>query len=541
MKKLVFASAMAVAGMSLVFAPALRAQAAPAGQGTIQISNPDEFNAYQQASTQTDPTAKAAALEDFLTKYPQSVVKNTVLDELMDAYQQTGNVDKALGAATRMLQVDPNNMKAIFLSVFLDKTACQKAVDPKSGNLTDPQPCDNGALLAQKGLTAPKPAGMDDAGWGKMTAATYPAFDSMIALDDVLSKKDYSAAVDQYSKELALYPAPATQSGPGLVDTLNLAEALTKPSDKKDVVKAVWFYARAWNFAPPAFKSQIEEKLDYYYKRYHGTLDGADAIKTQIDGIKSQAQASLFPPATFTIKPAPTPADIVDNVIATTPDLTTLNLEDKEFVLANGSKAAQDKLWGVVNNQMTPVPGVVISDQATAIVVSVTATAAPTAKPKDYVVKLTTPADCSAVPPPPTATTPAAASTYLQANGVAADIAAIDDLDKAHKVTVEPAVTVINVAVTQDAKDNKTADFVVNLKDPASCKDAPVAGQTLATQPALELDGTYSSYTVIPAAAGKEASAQIVLSGGFLQLEKKAGPAHHPAGAKPAAGHKAGM
>ena len=39
------------------------------------------------ATTQSDPKAKAAAIEDFLTKYPQSVVKKTLLDTLIDTYQ----------------------------------------------------------------------------------------------------------------------------------------------------------------------------------------------------------------------------------------------------------------------------------------------------------------------------------------------------------------------------------------------------------------------------------------------------------------------
>ena len=42
-----------------------------------------------------------------------------------------------------------------------------------------------------------------------------------------------------------------------------------------------------------------------------------------------------------------------------------------------------------------------------------------------------------------------------------------------------PAVSTINVAVTQDAKDAHTADFTVNLKEPLSCKDAPAAGSEL--------------------------------------------------------------
>jgi len=53
-------------------------------------------------------------------------------------------------------------------------------------------------------------------------------------------------------------------------------------------------------------------------------------------------------------------------------------------------------------------------------------------------------------------------------------------------------------------------------------------------QPATEIDGTYSTFTKVPAANGKDASAQIVLSDGFVQAEKK-GPAH----AKPTPVHHA--
>src|ERR1700728_2417976 len=108
MKKIVFASVMALASLSLVVAPMLQAQEA---SGTIQIKDPAEFNSYQMATTQSDPKAKASALEQFLTQYPQSVVKNAVLDMLIDTYQQLGDADKTLSAASRLLQVDPNNMK----------------------------------------------------------------------------------------------------------------------------------------------------------------------------------------------------------------------------------------------------------------------------------------------------------------------------------------------------------------------------------------------------------------------------------------------
>jgi tetratricopeptide (TPR) repeat protein len=514
MKKLVLATVMALASIGLFTAPTLRAQ----DSGQIEIKDPAEYNAYQQAASQSDPGAKASGLESFLTSFPQTVVKKTALDQLIDAYQKSGDADKELSAASRLLQVDPNNMKAIYISVALKKGQC--------GKTGDPQTCDDAAALAQKGLTVPKGADVSDADWQRMTGATYPVYDSAIALDDLVSKKDSKAAEDEYRKELNLFPPEGTTSGLALVDTLQLAEAYAKP-DARDAVQAIWFYARAWNFAPAAYKAQIEPKLEYWYKRYHGNLDGLDAVKT------ASAQ-SLFKPDSFTIAPAPTPPEIVHNVLAATPDLTKLNLEDKEFILANGTKDDAQKLWAVLQNQATPVPGVVIDASASVLKISVTGAAS--VKPKDYVVKLTTPVACAAAPAAPTDTK--GAQDYIAANGVKADTDAIAEaLSSAKKITVEPAVGTINVAVTQDSKDNKVADFIVNLKEPVSCKEAPAAGFEYKLQPADELDATYDTYSAIPASGTRGATAQIVLRDGFIQSEKKATPVHHPGAGKPAAGH----
>ena len=534
MKKLVLASAMALASVAFVASPALRAQNSPAqgGSGQLTISDPAEYNAYQQAASQADPAAKASALEQFLTQYPNTVVKKAVLDSLIDTYQGANNPEKALDAAGRLLQLDPNNFKAIFYSVFLKKQLCQKSVDPATGDPKDTQSCDDAAALSQKGLSAPKPDGVDDANWKKMTDASYPAFHSAIALDDVLSKKDYAAAIKEYTTELMLYSPQQTQTGPGLVDTLSIAEAYAKPGDSRDPVKACWFYARAWDFAPAGFKPQIQTKLEYWYKRYHGTLDSPQQITDQINAIKQQAQATLFPPSTFAIAPAPKPADLAHAAL-TNGDPKSLNLEDKEFILANGNQADAQQLWGLLQGQMTPVPGIVINADANALIVTIPG-ATPAAKGKDYTVKLNTPAACAAVPP-----VSGDAKAYLQANGNATDIAAIPDLDKAKKIEVAPGVSVINVAVTQDAKDSKSADFTVNLKEPVSCKEAPAPGTEAKTQPGLEIDGTYDTYTTTPAQGSTAAKAQIVLKEGFVQAEKKAGPAHRPGAPvhKPAAAH----
>ena len=108
MKKVFLASMLAATCVSAAYSAAetpmngtgAQAQAGP------QLSQ-DEYTAYNAVITATDPTAKAAAAEAFLTKYPQSTVKTTVLEQLLAAYAGANNAPKALDAADRLLQVDP--------------------------------------------------------------------------------------------------------------------------------------------------------------------------------------------------------------------------------------------------------------------------------------------------------------------------------------------------------------------------------------------------------------------------------------------------
>jgi hypothetical protein len=431
MKKFIFASALALAVATFVAAPVLRAQ-------DISIKDPAEFAAYQNASTQSDPKAKAAAYEQFLTQYPQSVAKQPILNELVGIYWGQQDADKTVSAASRLLQLDPSNAQAVLYSVIIKKGQCAKT--------SDAQTCDDAAALAQKGLTLSKPASMSADDWTKIAHAALPIYDSTIALDDVVSKKDYKTAQAEYTEELKRYTEEESKTA-GLNDTLLLAQAYSQPGSAQDLVKAVWFYARVWNFAPAQYKAQIEPKLEYYYKKYHGGLDGLDAIK-------QQAATSLFPPGTFAITPAKSPAEQIHGLIAQTPDLNTLALADKETVLALGSKEDQDKMWAVLKDKNTGVPGIVI------------------------------------------------------------DITANQ----------------IKVAVTQDAKDAKVADFIVNLKKPLT--DAELAlypkGFEFKAAPAAELAGTFDSYTQVPATDTTSAGAQIIMrEGEVIPAEKKA-PAHKP-------------
>ena len=104
-------------------------------------------------------------------------------------------------------------------------------------------------------------------------------------------------------------------------------------------------------------KTQMMPMAKYCYKKYHGADDGYDAVV-------AAAKANLNPPADFTIKPAPSPADIVANVIATTPDLSTLAVSDKEFILANGKPEDAAKVWDTIKGKSVQIPDVLVIESS---------------------------------------------------------------------------------------------------------------------------------------------------------------------------------
>ncbi len=364
MKQVVALSLAAFATSILALSPAAQAQAgttattgtqagaASGQQGQITIKDPAEYNAYTNAVGQSSPAAKAQAIEAFLTQYPNSVVKQEMLEQLVGAYQQANDTPKTVDAARRLLQVDPTNLRALTFIVYVEKQQAQG----------DQAKLDDAAALAQKGLAATKPANMSDADYTKLKGLATPIFESAIAADDS-AKKDYQGAIDAYQAELKSYTDPTlTQTGPGLLDTYLLGQAYLQKDNKDpaNLVNAIWYLTRAAQFAQGQSKDQIEKAAEYWYNKYHGSMDGFDQVKTL-------TQANLFPPADYKPTPAPPPpsdADRAHTAVTSTPDLKTMPLSDKEFVLANGSPEDAEKVWAVLKGQTFAIPGKVVSATA---------------------------------------------------------------------------------------------------------------------------------------------------------------------------------
>jgi hypothetical protein len=393
--------------------------------GQVQMSA-DEYAAYNSAKTQTTPAAQAAAFEAYLKAYPNSAVKVEVLNQILFADSQTGDKAATLSAADRLLAVDPANLRALTFEVYYkrldadaltDATAKASALDVVAG-------------YAQKGLNAPKPAGMSDADFAQLKTATMPTFESALA-DDDLAKKDNADAIKALKAEIDGVPVAQTQAvGPVLQDVYTLSQAYYTATPP-DYLNCAWYASRAAYYAPAAYKTNIQPLANYCYKKYHGDLTGYDAMQTSV-------QTNLDPPAGFleAIKPAPKPEDIVTNLIATTPDLAALAVSDKEFVLQYGKQADADKVFDTVKGKSTEFPDVLV-------------------------------------------------------------IAATADS--------------VQVAISDDNVQSKTADFTFTMKEPL--KTVPAVGAK------VTLDGTYASYTQSPL--------MITMSDSSIVEKKKPAPVHH--------------
>ncbi len=356
MKKVALVSLLAAAGAAFGSSSVLAQDAAAgagSGQGQVTLP-PDEFNVYQAAEAQQQPAAKAAALKAYLQKYPNSPVKASVLTDVLGAATQTGDKAQILDASNQLLAVDPSNLRALAFEVYYGKTDADQMTDPAAKQAA----LDKVAAYAQTGLTVDQgttaPKGMQDAEFQTLKQRTLPVFSSAIA-DDDMAKKDNAGAIAVLKAEMAAVPAAQTQQvGPVLQDEYMLANAYYT-STPPDFLNCAWYASRTAAFAPAAQKDAIQKLATYCYGKYHGSQEGFDKLQ-------ALSQANMNPTADLatTVTAAPKPEDMVKNLIATTPDLATLALSDKEFVLQYGQQADADKVFDTIKGKTVEIPGAVV-------------------------------------------------------------------------------------------------------------------------------------------------------------------------------------
>lgn len=354
-------AATAAAAQSAQQPPQQPAQATP-GQPPASpaqapvIKDPAEYNAYVGAVQQKDPTAQISGLEAFMTQYPNSVMKVSALQTLMQDYQQTNNQQKTIDTAVKLVAADPCNVRAMALLAYFNRLKAQGGDANAKQDLTDAQKYGQMGLDCLPKFT--KPDGTSDADYEKMKAQMSGIFNAAIGIAK-LTDKDYDTA--RKALRAAVDSNPDSQKDFSIVYPLALAYPGPTPPDPKlppDSLNAIWFAARASIVAPtPQYQQQIEKYAKNQYIKYHGGDDGWTDVL-------AQAKANPDPPANFAITPAPTPDQQAHNMTTATPP-DKMDFAQWEFILSNGSQADRDLVWNAIKGKPVQMNGTVIKATAT--------------------------------------------------------------------------------------------------------------------------------------------------------------------------------
>jgi tetratricopeptide (TPR) repeat protein len=308
------------------------------------IKDPAEYNAYMTALNTTDPAAKGAAMEAFVAQYPSSIVKMDALQQAMGAYQQANNQAKVEEQAKKILQIDPNDVRALAIVTYISRVQAQTQNNP--AKLTE------ACGYAQKGVTAlpnwQKPEGIEEADYQKQKPAMMGIFEETSGLC-ALQNKDYQGAITHYGNALKNDPT-------NMEDTYQIGFSMLSMNPQD--IKGFWYIAKAINLANAQKNANAATAINNWgkgmYKRYHGTEDGWDQV------VASAANQTAAP-AEFAIAPKPTDCDVAADAVAKN-DPAQLSVADWEFILAQRDcapkgKEAADKVWAAIETKQKDAKG----------------------------------------------------------------------------------------------------------------------------------------------------------------------------------------
>jgi tetratricopeptide (TPR) repeat protein len=322
---------------------------APAQGGSQAPLDPAEYNSYVAAVQATNVQEKIAGLEGFLQRYPHSTVKEAALEQLMAAYQQTGNASKMFETADKLLESFPNNLRGLAVMAYTKRAAAQQGQDAATNAAAAED-------YGQRGLkalpSAPRPEGMADADFQKLKSQYSLIFNGAVGFGE-LQKKNFSQAAEHLQAAVQLDPSSFYD-----VYQLGLADVQSTPVNPL----GLFYLARAIIMSNN--NADVAKVGEYYYQKYHGSKDGWDQVM-------AAAKEGPTPPPGFAVTPAPSPAEIAKN-LANSKDPKQLSFDELEVILVYGQQDVVDKVWGAVKGQPIPFVAKVIDASKTKLTLAAT-------------------------------------------------------------------------------------------------------------------------------------------------------------------------
>lgn len=297
-------------GLSALAQPQAAAGGAQdAGQGK-QPYTMAEYNAFQAAKAETNPTQQIKLLDDFMSKYPNSALLIYIYPLYMQSYGQLKDYPKVITYSDKLAQLNDKNLDAAtkfnayythaiaYSTLLSDKT--QGPIAAKDTTMAkSAQDAVNAALKTLDEVK--KPDGVADDAWATQTKTFRMTLNSIGAqASSVL--KDYPAAIAFYKAYLALNPdEPITNYNLGR-DYL----ALTPPQ----TMDGFWYVARgaASKNATQAQSKQLKDYLRKLVQNYQqATCE--NLVDAELNELLQLAAGSVDRPTSYNL---PSGADLTN-------------------------------------------------------------------------------------------------------------------------------------------------------------------------------------------------------------------------------------
>ncbi len=293
--------------------------------------------AYDAIVATPDATKRAEALDLFIAFYPNSPLIIGAHEQLMAAWQTAKEPAKADAAATKLLQLDPGNVRALANKVYVGRG--RLAAGDQAGLATL-------VAMAERGVVAlPKwqrPEGVSAQEFTRLKLQATAIFDSVLAFA-AQQAKDFARARRFYINSVTIDPE-------NLQDVYQLSVVMLE--DKPLDPLGFWYAARAVVLARSAKNDQAAAGIEKYalaqYRAYHGSEEGWPGLLARI------ADGQRLPPDNFaaSISKALTTAEAAVQAVAAH-DPATLSFADWEFILAQrdaspANKDAAEKVWKAI-------------------------------------------------------------------------------------------------------------------------------------------------------------------------------------------------
>lgn len=307
------------------------------GQKPAGWSGREEYDAYVALTSEKDPQKRVGLADAFLQKYPNSFVKDTVYVVLMQTYVQLNEIPKAIEAAHKAVQANPDRLDALtylsFVFPFVFKADDAEATTKLSLAENDAK---RGLDALQK---AKKPDNVTDEQFGQYVKGQRANFNNALGFV-ALQRKDYAAAITSFKA--------AAEDNPADVYTFYRLGIAYISGDPRDYDHAIWNLARSASLAKagnnPA-AGEIEGYLKKVYINYHGNDEG-------LAGVLAQAAASPTAPEGFKVAQMETPKDTGN---------ASIDAFNKTFFLLKYGGDRAQKLWDGLKGQPFGVGGFVES------------------------------------------------------------------------------------------------------------------------------------------------------------------------------------